>query len=373
MKRNILNKTYWMAALMVLLLASCINDSESSEACPKSYNIRVSVRSGNEQTRASDLIPEEKIKRCDIFIYEPGASGSLIKYLGKSGLADAETVSVTFDSNSDFTTDKDIYAVVNNADWDGKDEAYMKSITKAQLLAYELACQQNVTDEGGEITDFAGYKKSATENEPFVMSASRTNYNFSTDASHATLNMELKRTYAKVILKFKTTLTEANDPDWIDLKTIRVRAINNIPVTAGMFSESGTGYVPTCKSYTFKDGNEYVLSSINADLTKGIYAFDTFASDRLALRLFPHDPTDEVDAPTSLLIDFEVGGVGDAKITRIFKRLIKIGDAGNGYQIDPNYAYIITISYGKATNSITATCKVVPWNLIAVEEEVDPD
>lgn len=373
MKRNMLNKIYWVAALMVLILTSCINDSESSSTCPKSYNIHVSVRSGNEQTRASDLIVEEKIKRYDIFIYEPGAGGSLVKYLGKSGIADEEMVSVNFASDADFTTDKDIYAVVNNADWEGKSEAYMKGITKADLLAYELACQQNVTEVGGKVTDFAGYKKSATENEPFVMSASRTNYNFSTDASHATLTMELKRTYAKVILKFKTDLTQTNDADWIDLKTIRVRAINNVPNTAKLYCESGTGCTFTCKSYVYSEGDEYVLSSINADLTQGAYTFDTFASDRLALRLFPHNPSGDMDARTSLSIDFEVGGVGDAYITKNFKRLVQIGDVNNGYQIDPNYAYIITIAYGKTINSVTATCKVVPWNLISVEEEVEPD
>jgi hypothetical protein len=108
-------------------------------------------------------------------------------------------------------------------------------------------------------------------------------------------------------------------------------------------------------------------------LTQGAYTFDTFASDRLALRLFPHNPSGDMDARTSLLIDFEVGGVGDAYITKNFKRLVQIGDVNNGYQIDPNYAYIITIAYGKTINSITATCKVVPWNLISVEEEVDPD
>lgn len=366
-----LNKIYWVAALMVLFLASCINDSESSEACPKSYNIRVSVHSGNEQTRASDLIAVEKIKRCDIFIYEPGASGSLVKYL--SGIVDEETAYVNFKSSSDFTTDKDIYAVVNNADWEGKSEADMKGITKADLLAYELMCQQNATEVGGKVTDFAGYKKSATENEPFVMSASRTNYNFSTDASHATLTMELKRTYAKVILKFKTDLTQANDADWIDLKTIRVRAINNVPNTAKLYCESGTDCTFACKNYVYSDGNEYVLSSINADLTQGAYTFDTFASDRLALRLFPHNPSGDMDARTSLSIDFEVGGVGDEYITKNFKRLVQIGDVNNGYQIDPNYAYIITIAYGKTINSVTATCKVVPWNLISVEEEVDPD
>ena len=373
MKRNILNKTYWFAALIVLLLAACINESESSGTCPKSYNIRVSVRSGNELTRASDLIAEEKIKRYDIFIYEPGTTGTLVKYFGETSLADVETVSVNFESNSDFTTDKDIYVVVNNADWDSKDEGYMKSISKADLQAYVLVCQQNMTEVGGLLTDFGGYKKSATENEPFVMSSSKTNYNFSTDASHATLNMELKRTYAKVILKFKTDLTEANDAAWIDFKTIRVRAINNIPSTARLFSESGTGYTPTRKSYVYEDGSEYELSSINADLTKGAYTFDAFASDRLALRLFPHDPSGIADAATSLLIDFEVGGVGDVNITRTFKRLIQIGDVANDYRVDPNYAYIITIVYGKTTNSIAVSCKVVPWNLISVEEDVDPD
>lgn len=373
MKLNILNKVYLISVLIVLLFASCINESDTSNGCPQSYSIRVSVRSGNNQTRASDLSPEEKIKRYDIFIYEPGPTGGLIQYFGDSGLTGKDMVEVKFEGNPDFTTDKDIFAVVNNADWETKTDAEMKEITKADLLAYELACKQNVTSAGGEITDFAGYKKSAKENEPFVMSASQTGYNFSTDASHATLTMELKRTYAKVILKFKTTLTKTDDADWVDLKTIRVRAINNVPDSAKLYCDSGADCTFTCQSYVFKDGDEYELPSINADLTQGDYTFDTFASNHLALRLFPHAPSKDVDARTSLLIDFEVGGVGDAHITRTFKRLIPIGDMKNGYQIDPNYAYIITIAYGKTTNSITATCKVVPWNLISVEEEVDPD
>lgn len=371
MKRNILNKTYWIAAFVVLLFAACINESDTSDKCPQSYNIRVSVRSDNEQTRASDLIVEEKIKRYDIFIYDSGTE-ALVRYFGESGLADKEAVTVTFESNADFTTDKDIYVVVNNADWEGKNEAYMKGIAKADLIAYELNCKQNVTEVNGEITDFAGYKKSVSENEPFVMSASRTGYNFSTDG--ATLKMELRRTYAKVILKFKTNLTAKNDPAWIGLKTIRVRAINNIPTTANLFNESGASYVPTRGSYIYEIGSEYELESIDADLSKGAYTFDAFSADRLALRLFPHDPSGNVDAQaTSLLVDFEVGEVGESAITHTFKRLIKIGDEKNDYQIDPNYAYVITIAYGKTTNSITAICQVVPWNLIYVNEEVDPD
>ena len=364
-----------MVALTVLLFASCINESEVSDICPRSYNIRVSVRSGNEQTRVSDLITEEKIKRYDIFIYEPGTTGRLVKYFGEKDLADKETVSVEFESNSDFTTDKDVYVIVNNADWDANEEADMKDITKAELQAYELACKQNVTEASGKITDFAGYKKSATENEPFVMSASRADYNFSTDAAHATLNMELKRTYAKAILKFKTDLTETNDPEWIDLKTIRIRAINNIPSVAKLLGDSGTGYMPTRESYVYEEDKVKAFLAINADLTKGAYTFDTFAADRLALRLFPHDPSGDMDAQaTSLLIDFEVGKVGDSKITQTFKRLVKIGDVEKSYRIDPNYAYIITITYGKTTNSITANCKVVPWNLISLDDlEVTPD
>lgn len=373
MKRNILNKTYWIAAFVVLLFAACINESDTSDKCPQSYNIRVSVRSGNEQTRTSDLIVEEKIKRYDIFIYE-SSTGALVRYFGESGLADKEAVTVTFESNADFTTDKDIYVVVNNADWEGKDEAYMKEIVKADLIAYELNCKQNVTKVNGKITDFAGYKKSVSENEPFVMSASRTGYNFSTDASHATLQMELRRTYAKVILKFKTNLTAENDPAWIDLKTIRVRAINNIPTTANLFNESGASYVPTRGSYIYEIGSEYELESIDADLSKGAYTFDAFSADRLALRLFPHDPSGNVDAQaTSLLVDFEVGEVGKTDITHTFKRLVKIGNVDNGYRIDPNYAYIINIAYGKTTNNVTVNCQVVPWNLVSVEEEVDPD
>lgn len=376
MKQNKLNLK-GCVALLTLVLSACSSESEIPETPqpgPERYTINVSVHSGEQHTRAaaaSDLIEEEKIKRYDIFIYNKNGE-DVIKYLSGTSLTGLSEISTSFESTSDFTSDKDVFVVVNNSAWDGNDNATMEAITQTQLKALEISCNQNISGTPAAMTGFTGYKKNDSENEPFVMSASRTGYNFSSTGM-SKLTLELKRTYAKVLLKFTTTLGgEAGDQDWIDLKTIRVRAINQVPKTTRLFSEDGSGYTPQLESYIYEENSEYTLSSINADLTKGVYGFDSFAKDMLALKLFPQDPSGDVNnKSTSLLIDFEVGAVGSPKITKNFKRLIKIGDETKGYRIDPNYAYVITISYGKTTNSITTDCKVVPWNLLYWEQDVE--
>lgn len=375
MKQNKLNLKYGCVALLALVLSACSNETEIPEIpqpSPERYTINVSVRSGEQHTRAtSDLIEQEKIKRYDIFIYNKDGE-KVIKYLSGTNSAGLSKISTDFESTSDFTSDKDVFVVVNNFVWDGNDNATMEAITKTQLKAMEITCSQNIRGTSDAMTAFKGYKKNDSENEPFVMSASRAGYNFSS-AGMSKLELELKRTYAKVLLKFTTTLGNADDDkDWIDLKTIRVRAINQVPKTARLFSENGIGYTPQLESYIYKEDSIYNLSSINADLTKGFFGFDSFAADILALRIFPQDPSGDVNnKSTSLLIDFEVGAVGLPKITKNFKRLIKIGDGAKGYQIDPNYAYVITISYGKTTNSITTDCQVVPWNLLYWEQDIE--
>ncbi len=388
MKRNILNKTYWIAALLMLFFAACSNETETPEVeLPKTCSIRVSVRSGNELTRAtSDLIEQEKIKRYDIFIYESdkpdGTEGALVKYIGEINPVNRDEISEDFESSTDFTTPKDIYVVVNNTAWDGKDETYMKAIAKSSLKDAVLNCKQHTdpdaTASDNSITVFNGYKKDATgmNNEPFLMSAFVNNYNFSS-FGHSTLNLVLKRTYAKAILTFKTNLdaTAPENADWMELKELSVSKICNIPETTKLFMENGSGYKPQRKSYTYVEGSEYKISGINANLTGGnTYSFDTFAAERLALRLFPHDVSDDIDnKATCLFVDFAVGPTGKDVITKRFQRRINIGDEGNNFQIDPNYAYIITISYGKTTNSITTNCRVIPWNLLYTESEVEPD
>lgn len=376
MKQNKLNLKYGCVALLTLVLSACINETEISEISqpsPERYTINVSVRSGEKLTRASDLIEQEKIKRYDIFIYDKNGE-DVIKYLSGTDAAGVEEISASFESSNDFTSDKDVFVVVNNFAWDGSDNTTMEAISKTQLKAMEITCSQNISGTSDAMTAFKGYEKSDSENEPFVMSASRTGYNFSSTGM-SKLELELKRTYAKVLLKFTTTLGgAADDKDWIELKTIRVRAINQVPKTARLFSENGSGYTPELESYIYKENSEYTLSSINADLTKGAFGFDSFAADILALRLFPQDPSGDVNnKATSLLLDFEVGAVGSTKITNNFKRLIKIGDETEGYRIDPNYAYIVTISYGKTTNSITTDCQIVPWNLLYWEQDVEPN
>lgn len=345
MKQNKLNLKYSCISLLVLILSACSNEAEVVPSSPEQYRINVSVRSGEQHTRAaSDLIEQEKIKRYDIFIYDKDGN-NVIKYLSETNTTGLEKISTSFESTSDFTTDKDVFVVVNNFTWKDKSDTEMKAMTKTELIATEINCNQNIEGTPAAMTDFKGYKKSASENEPFVMSVSRTGYNFST-AGNAKLELTLIRSYAKVILKFKTNLgKEEEDKDWIELKTIRLRAINHVPKVTRLFNDTGSGYIPELESYIFKEGEEYALTSINADLTKGIYGFDSFASNTLALRLFSQDPaTDINNKSTSLLLDFEVGAVGSASITNTFKRLIKIGDETKGYRIDPNYAYIITIN-----------------------------
>lgn len=369
MKQIKLKIEYTSLALLILFLSACITDKDIVQEQPEKYTINVSVRSGEELTRASDLIEQEKIKRYDIFIYDKDGE-KVVKYLSGTNTSGVEEISASFESSDDFSTDKDIFVIVNNFAWIGNDKSTMEAITKTSLKATELICNQNITGTPDAMTAFDGYKKNSSDNEPFVMSASQTGYNFRTGG--AKLGLTLKRTYAKVILKFSTTLTADLDADWIDLKTIRVREINNVAKTARLFSDDGNNYTPILESYIYQEGSEYELSAINADLTKGSYSIEPFASDRLALRLFPHDPSADVNSKaTSLLIDFEVGPVGSPRVTNRFKRLIKIGDETKGYQIDPNYAYIITIGYGKTTNSITTDCQVVPWNLLYWEDDVE--
>lgn len=378
MRRNKLNLKNSCLALLLLLLTACSNETEVSEVnTPKAYTIHISVRSKSEQTRVvSDLISEEKIKRYDIFIYDSksdpddtSVGQNVVKYIGKTVSA-LDDITETFDSSSEFMTDKDIFVVVNNSEWDGRTTEFMKGITKTDLKATQLACVQNKTGDKGEMTAFGGYKGDAG-NEPFIMSAFREDYNFPTDGY--TLDMNLERTYAKVILRFKTDLDKKNDPNWMGLKNLYVTEMRNIPQKAQLFN-NGIDYEPECESYVYANGKSY-SHSIGADLSdKNIYAFDTFASDYLALRLFPHPSgADVVNKGTNLFVNFEVGPVGDTdKITYNFERRIPVGDPADNYRIKPNHAYVITVSYGKTSNNIVLECSVLPWNILYWEEDVAP-
>lgn len=67
MKQNKLNLKYSCISLLVLILSACSNEAEVVPSSPEQYRINVSVRSGEQHTRAaSDLIEQEKIKRYDI-------------------------------------------------------------------------------------------------------------------------------------------------------------------------------------------------------------------------------------------------------------------------------------------------------------------
>ncbi|WP_195374987.1 MULTISPECIES: hypothetical protein [Parabacteroides] len=371
MKQNKLNLKYGCVALMTFILSSCSNETEVMEQpSSEQYTINVSVRSGVQHTRESELSQQEKIKRYDIFIYDTEGE-DIVKYFSKTDATGLDSISHSFESTADFSSDKDVFVIVNNFAWKDNTAEQMEAITKAQLKAMEIRCEQNIEGLPDAMTKFNGYKKSDSENEPFVMSASCMGHNFSTTSK---LNLELKRTYAKIVLIFKTTFDAPEDKDWATLKTIRVKKINNIPTEFRLFSEDESvedkKFSPSLESYVYQAVAEYTLP-LNVDLTSKGYEFDSFTSETLALRIFPQTPGSDAEKSTSLLIDFEVGSKDET--AHRFESLIRIGKDWDGYQIKPNYAYIITISYGKVTNSITTDCQIVPWNLRYWEQEVAPN
>ena len=102
------------------------------------------------------------------------------------------------------------------------------------------------------------------------------------------------------------------------------------------------------------------------------YAFDTFERENLALRIFPHTPTSEANR-TGLDLSFCVGAAGKNEITKKFNCYVEIGTAEEGYRIDANSAYVVTIRYGKTDVSITTHTDAVPWYVVGIEEKVYPN
>lgn len=361
---NLKNNLFSTMCLVMLFLTSCVNDHDDGTCTPAKIAVHVSVQEKYTQNRASDLLAIEKIKRYDIFIYD-SSTGNLIDYKGKYTPIDSNDFSEDFLAGSDYLTTKDVYVVVNYDGWNGYTEEQMKGIAKVDLEAMEMACIQNYTGELNAMTGFTGYEN-ASGNESFVMSACVKRHNFQTTP---TLNMNLKRAYAKVILKVMSSLPEGEDnTDWISLKSVSIKRISNVAKETRMFLETGDGYKPEKANYVWND--EYEKSGDDADLRTG-YEFDTFQETTIKLRIFPHTPTGESER-TSIGFGFKVGPAGKDIITKDFFRTIEIGSADTGYRIDPNYAYIVTIRYGKTDSSVSVDCQVTPWNYIYFDEEVTP-
>ena len=172
MKLNKLNLKYGCVALITFILSSCSNETEVMEQpSSEQYTINVSVRSGVQHTRESELSQQEKIKRYDIFIYDTEGE-DIVKYFSKTDATGLDCISHSFESTADFSSDKDVFVIVNNFAWRDNTAEQMEAITKAQLKAMEIRCEQNIEGLPDAMTKFNGYKKSDSENEPFVMSAS---------------------------------------------------------------------------------------------------------------------------------------------------------------------------------------------------------
>lgn len=371
MKKIFLYNMFPAVCLLFLSLISCTNESDVHEG-NRDISIQVTIKEKNVQSKAATDVPDvEKIKRYDIFIYD-SAKGSLTAYKGKTE-NDAEisnSFTETFPAQSeDYDTTEDVYIVVNNEEWNGNTEEEMKQITRSEIEAITLSCTQHYTGTASALTDFSGYKKDPTGNEPFVMSVCKKAHDF---RAKSTLNLQLKRTYAKVILTFLSVLPdEAANANWQCLKSITVKKIANVPEGTALFPDLITGYTPTLATYAWDASSEYNKDGSDTDLISG-YAFDTFERDNLALRIFPHTPASEADR-TSLDLSFSVGAAGKKEITKEFNCHVEIGTEAEGYRIDPNSAYVVTIRYGKTDASITTSTDAVPWYVVGIDTPVYPN
>lgn len=369
MKQNRIKQLIAMC-MAPLLFVSCLADETLVCEKDQEITIHVSVKDKDVQTRASDLIAVEKIKRYDIFIYNT-SDGQLINYFGQTGLSLTDGFTKQFPSTIDYQTPKDVFVVVNYDGWNGKTTEEMKTISRENLKATEMTCTQNYEGNKSTMTSFGGYRKTdGTGDEPFIMSVSEENFNFST-ASGMKLDLSLKRNYAKVVLNIVSSLPDNEDnTDWGSLKSLYVKRINNIPTTARMFPFVVTSFTPAKDDYEWGASHEYTKDGGDADLKAG-YEFDTFLEENLKLRIFPHTPAANTDR-TKIAVGFSVGPKGNPKITKEFFREIEIGSADT-YRIMPNSAYIITVRYGKTDSSLSITTEVVPWYIVNVDNEVYPE
>lgn len=374
MKRFIKYNIFYSLGL-VLALTACTNEEEIT-LVDKPFSIHVSVKGQNSLTRSDNLaevLGIEKIKRYDIFMYN-SVGDSLSKYIGKD-LKDAQSSFVEpFDSEATFKDPQNVYVVVNSSMWKHASLEDLKKIKPDSLENIMFRSSQHYEGAQDAMTAFKGYQIADKENEPFIMTA-KANHNF---YSERTLNVNLKRTYAKVILVFTSSLTAA-DTEWIGLKEMTIKGFNCIPDSVRLFGgeTTSTDFIPGTKNYTYAKGFEdkHSFDMLNLLTVKDTKAnvFDTF-QDTLSyrLRIFPHAPRTLAEA-TSIHISFALGPVEGTAITKTFNRDIIIGDEAAQYRIDPNTAYIVTIQTSKTDGDIKVTTKVAPWNLIYADFPVSPN
>lgn len=364
---------------LVMQITACTNEESIITPTNNEMSIHVSIQEKNANTRAgvdtTEILDIEKIHRYDIFMYNHAAD-TLCKYIG----ADLETADVSFTVNflseAAFQDDLDVYVVVNDYTWKNKTDISDSFRTSASLKALTFSGNQNYIGtesnkkDKSSMTVFSGYKKESGAYEPFIMSTATT-HNFQ---ENSTLSVKLKRTYAKVILAFITSLTAAEDPDLISLKYLSIKRFANIADVARIFSTSGTGYTPATSTYAYTDASVFSRQFNNLDLTQitgNSNVYDTFLEGANCLRVFPHAPASKSQA-TALDISFGVGAVAGNDVTKVFHRNILIGDSTQNYRIDPNTAYIVTITTNKTDDDITVSTKVAPWNMVYAELPVTP-
>lgn len=371
MKRNDLKELSLCIFLVCSFFTSCINEETEETVLPKEISIQVSIDAKDTQTRASDVLDREKVTRYDIFIFDE-TSGALDKHLSGSYATGVEQFNKIFTSNIDlYTGTKEVYVIANNISWESSTQEQMDAITRDEVLNLVLPYNQNIIEtDDGKLTGFTGYIKNDGSYEPFVMTVKKTNVNFRTTP---TLQVKLKRTYAKVILQFATELTGASEKDWQALKSIKIEAIENIPQSAAVIT-GGVAATPTIlNSYVFDHDSPFEVNPNNANLITG-YSYDTF-EEALSLKIPPYIPSvvdGKIQAAT-IKLTFCVGPTAGNVITKEFTRTISIGNSLKGYQIEANYAYVIKISSSKTNSGISVNTTVLPWNSESFENEVLPE
>lgn len=356
---------------LALFTTSCINE-ESFIPEDNQMSIHVSIKEGNAVTRASaidstEVLDIEKIHRYDIFMYNH-ETDAFCKHVGETLSTPKIEFTAKFFGEPTFSEDLDVYVVVNMA-W--KDKGDFSTITVDSLKSLAFEGKQNITGTKTDMTAFNGYKSGTDIYEPFIMSAATSvPHNFKTTPK---LELELKRTYAKVVFVFTTNLSATDDPDWVGLKSMSIKQYKNIADTAKVFPDlSTTGFTPRTSDYTYTDAaifsHDFNIDLTTADGKSNVY--DTFLETTNKLRIFPHSAADAKGA-TALDISFGVGPVGDNKVTKVFNRRILIG-TGPDYRIEPNTAYIVTIKTSKTDDEILVTTKVAPWNMVYADIPAEP-
>lgn len=370
MKCNIIYKLSLCISFVFSVLTSCVNEEAQETVLPKELAIQVSIENKDTQTRASDALNIEKITRYDIFIFDQ-TTKDLERHFSRSYTTGVDTFIQEFTSDAKLYDGlKEVFVIANNISWDEKTQAQMDAITRDEVQNLVLPCNQNITEKDGLLTGFTGYKK-VDGNEPFVMTVKKENVDF---RATSTLEVDLKRAYAKVVLQFATELTDAStDTEWHGLKSIRIEAIQNIPNSAAVVAEGVATTPSLISSYVFDPSSPFLINPNNASLITG-YSYDTF-KEALSLKIPPYTPSlvDGKLQVAAIKLTFGVGPVVGSEVTKEFTRTISIGNSSKGYQIEANYAYVIKISSSKTNSGISVNTTVLPWNSESYESEVIPE